>query len=581
MDITEALAPFDIEGKKNFSYLDVDTALTAVDESEKSKPEYEYEMTAMRLMPTGTNNPWGTYYYGPFATFASTDGTPIYLPGLESITPKAITYWEKRSLTCRNPLLITRYSGLVWDFKQRIAHSGQEAWMYRHYLDNGLRVCREDYCDHPTLAVTLLEHLFDIALNSPDDLQLIKETFANYEKRHSNEDIVRIWASRFRLMLDHKKSFTKEEINALVAEHEDRLTCLRVANDNPWIIKQQAELLAKYYQSTSQKDEIKRVLRTVEDSFMSQKESMAALALMGNLDAICKLYSLYQLHDERMRLSATLQSLASRAKEEMEPIRMEFEIPSEVYELADTLFGDKAESDKVRWGNFVTRFIPIKSREENSLKDIASQNPLMFMGSRWLFDPKGHPATQVGSYEDDPKGHLMIQIALDLQLESYFLAAAIKRLLDTKTLTVDNVMRDLIMECPIFEEVRYGIIRESIDLFIHQKYVLFCHLIVPQIEHAISNLVEMSGVSILKPQRDNKGYQVKTLDALLRESCLEETLGSDAALYLQVVLTNQKGLNIRNYLCHGILDPAQLGSNAAMRLFHVLVLLGHVRILDE
>lgn len=579
MNTTEALAPFDIEERKGFSYLDIDTALSAVDESEKAKQEYGYETTAMSLMPTSDNNPWGNYFYGPFATLTTEEGTPIYLPALENITPEAISYWESRASSCKNPLLVTRYSGLVWDFKTKIARQKQRNWMYLHYLANGLRVCREDYCNDPYLIVIVLEHLFTISVNSPDNLQAIKEVFADYEKRHSGENIVCIWASRFRLMLEHKKRFTEDEINAIVAEHENRLTSLCAANNDPWIIKQQAELLARYYHSTSQKEEVRRVLLTVEDSFMKQKESIAALALMGNLDAICKLYSHYQLDDERKRLSATLQSLAPRVKEEMKPIRMEFDIPRDVYVQADFLFGDKAESEKVRWENFVAYFIPNMHREEETLKEHARQYPLIFMAGNWHLDPKGHPTNQLGSYEDDPKGHLMIHVAQNLQLESYFLAAAISHLLDTNTLTVDNVMRDFITKSPIYEKSRYEIVREAIDLFIHQKYVLFCHLIVPQIEHAICNLVEMSGVSILKPQRDSKGYQIRTLDDLLRDKCVEETLGTDTALYLQVVLTNQRGLNIRNLLCHGILDPECFSPNSAWKLFHVMVLLGHVRVL--
>ena len=55
-------------------------------------------------------------------------------------------------------------------------------------------------------------------------------------------------------------------------------------------------------------------------------------------------------------------------KEEMQPFQTEFEIPQEVYEQADVYFGDKAESSDVRWRNFASYFIPIKSKEEISIK---------------------------------------------------------------------------------------------------------------------------------------------------------------------------------------------------------------------
>lgn len=194
-----------------------------------------------------------------------------------------------------------------------------------------------------------------------------------------------------------------------------------------------------------------------------------------------------------------------------------------------------------------------------------------------LLDPKGHPMSYIGPYEDDPEVQLVLHMAQKLNIQSSFLDIAINRLLTTNTLIVEEVMTSLIIPSPLFEENRYDIIREAIELFIQGKYVLFSHLIVPQIEHAICNHVEMSGVSILKPQRGGKGYQLRTLDDLLREQCIEDVFTSDGALYLQIVLTNQKALNIRNLLCHDIMPPEYFGYGTAGRLFHVMVLLGLVR----
>ena len=50
----------------------------------------------------------------------------------------------------------------------------------------------------------------------------------------------------------------------------------------------------------------------------------------------------------------------------------------------------------------------------------------------------------------------------------------------------------------------------------------------------------------------------------------------DGAFYLRLVLTDQRALNIRNQLCHGILSPSQFGLFAAARLLHVIVMLGMI-----
>ncbi len=138
-------------------------------------------------------------------------------------------------------------------------------------------------------------------------------------------------------------------------------------------------------------------------------------------------------------------------------------------------------------------------------------------------------------------------------------------------------MNDIIARSPIFEDNRSEVIRRSLDFFFNGEYELFCHLIVPQIENAICNLVEYGGESVLRLQKSGNGFQLKTLDELLRAKFVEEVLTEDGAYYLRIVLTNQIGLNIRNLLCHGIVPPHYFNNSVANILLHVLILLGLIQ----
>ena len=81
-------------------------------------------------------------------------------------------------------------------------------------------------------------------------------------------------------MLNNKKFFDKGEIEAIVQEHEQRLNrmCIPVNGKlNPWSIESQAVLLADYYKSHQQREEIKRVLNCLECSFMHEADNMSYL----------------------------------------------------------------------------------------------------------------------------------------------------------------------------------------------------------------------------------------------------------------------------------------------------------------
>ena len=581
MTIKDIFTKYNRIDLKNFGYEDIVIGLNSVDESEKSKSEFIFEQLAFRLQPQHGDNPWGRYYYGPQFTFRDANGLPVYSPALDEITNEAVVYWKERLADCVNPLLTLRYATLVWDFQPSICRQSNDGALYRTIVDAALEVCNGDYLTHPVLTVNTLENLFAFVNKKSEDLTKVKGAYKDFEQRHPEDNAVRYWTSRFQLLLTNKKCFTEEEKNELIAEHESRLVRLETPDAdgkiNPWTIQSQACLLADYYVSKSQKEEVKRVLGVIEDSFHHEKANMMKLQYAGNLENVQRLYRHYNWDTEATRMMADVQKAYAEALDEMQPQKFEFEIPKEVFEQAEVMFGKKAKDDTERWTNFAIYFIPNREKEKVSLKDLAKKYPFQFMMGNHLLDTKGRPMSEISDLESDFEGNLALHIVNNMRLNFHFLEMAIHNMLDCEAITVDKLMDNIIIPCPIYEENRYDIIREALQFFMDGKYVLFTHLIVPQLENAICILVEKSGMSVLRPQKSGKGFQLKTLDDLLRMQPVKDALTDDGAYYLRLVLTNQIGLNIRNLMCHGIADPQYFDYGCAGRLLHVLFILGMVR----
>lgn len=581
MSIEEVLSFFDKVEKKGFTTYDIVGKLSELDEIEKKKNEYQYEILAFQLQPSNDENtPWNTYY-GPQLTFTDQNGNLIYRPSFDSITKEAIHYWEKRYKIVNNPLLVMRYAGLVWDFKRIIAHEKYDSDLYRKYVDSMLKICNEDYAQHPVITTNILERLFVLVNGNLDDLRLLKSAYKEFEKRNAKDDAVRYWASQFLMMLKYRKCFEQEEIDDLVSQHEQRLLRLKTPDIdgkiNPWNVQQQAELLADYYNSQQNRVEIKRVLEIVEESFAHESDKITKMQLMGNYELLYKKYRHYSLEDEAKRIAAEIQRIGKNAKDELQTQNIEFSIPKEVFEQAQSMFGEKAQSDVERWTNFIVYFIPRKEKEKICLKDLVGKYPLKFMCSTNLMDSKGRPMSIIGSYESDPEGHLILHIAEKMNLNAYFLDYAIKVMMQTGALSTEKIMNNFIKDSPLFEDNRYVVIEKALDSFFQQDFVIMCHLLVPQIENAICNLVELSGTTVLKSQRKGNGFQLKTLDELLGEKIVKDVFTEDGAFYLRLVLSEQRGLNIRNLLCHGLVPPDNFNAVVAERLIHVLLMLGSVK----
>lgn len=582
--LAEVLAAYDVASKR-FEYHEFVGALSSLPDDEKEKPECHYEWTAFKLQPNDSEQTFGGYF-GPQLTLSDSNGNPIYVPALSDITPEAVLYWEQRYKASTNVLMRMRYAALVWDFKRRITKSNYDSDLYRTYVDSMLEVCNHDLTTNPVITTTVLERLFSIAKNQPLDLDRTKEALRNFEARHGIDKSIRFWACQFKLMQNNKKSFTQDEIDTLVASHEARLQRLQTPDSNGkidvWTLDSQCDLLADYYNHCQRKEDVRRILKISEQAHKQSFDPNNPMQSMGILERLYHKYIHYALQEEASNLLKDIQDAGALASQTLQQQSYEFTIPQGIFKQADNLFGTKASSDEERWQNFVSQFIPSRVLEEKSLAEAAQNSPLTYMIGTNLMDFKGRPQSVIGSYEKDPEGNLIMHITEHLNFGTHFLGIAIRKMREAGLMTTDRIMSDIIEPCPFFEDHSYSIIRQALDFLFDDKPVIACHLMVPQIECAIRNLVENEGYSVIKQQKPvEKGFQLITLDDLLRKGPVEHAFTPDGAMYLRLVLTDQRSLNIRNDLCHGILPPDNFHSGVAARLLHVLVMIGMVRIKKE
>ena len=580
MNLAEVLLKYDVVGKR-FDSHEIVADLNALPEAERQKNECKYEIVAFRLQPNDRDHTFGGYY-GPQFTLSDPQGNPVYVPEQSSITSDAVIYWERRYKSVVNPLLKMRYAGLVWDFKKQIVQASYDSDLYRTYVDSMLAVCNNDFASHPVITTIILERLFSIALKQPSDLEKAKEALRDFEKRHATDDGILFWACQFLLMMEHKNCFTQDEIDTMVRQHEARMARLAAGNSDGkidvWTLDSQCQLLSDYYYQEKQKDEVARVMKVSEYAHKKSFDHNNPFQKLSILNDLHRKYTHYGLSDEAKRLLVEIQKAGSQTADSMTPHDYKFTIPQDVYEQAEKMFGKKASSDEDRWKNFAVYFIPRKDAEKQSLEEIVRHYPLQYMAPTQMLDAKGRPQSFIGTYESDPDGNLVMHITEKLNLGTHFLVIAIKKLVEAGLMTTDKIMSDIVVPCPLFEEDSYGTIRQAIEFLLDDKPSIFCHMLVPQLERAIRNLVEASGISVIKPQKaPNKGFQLITLDNLLRKEPVEYAFTEDGALYLRLVLTDQRSLNIRNTLCHGLLAPDTYNYGVAARLMHVLVMIGSVR----
>ena len=134
---------------------------------------------------------------------------------------------------------------------------------------------------------------------------------------------------------------------------------------------------------------------------------------------------------------------------------------------------------------------------------------------------------------------------------------------------------DFLRKCPLFEEDRFEIIERGIEAYFDEDYITMIHLLIPQVENAIRNLVELLDESTLESKKSNNTLQLKTLDTLLREKSLLN-ISENFVYYMRVLYTDPRGWNLRNLVCHGLSPLKYFNPVTADRIFHSLICIGSI-----
>lgn len=103
------------------------------------------------------------------------------------------------------------------------------------------------------------------------------------------------------------------------------------------------------------------------------------------------------------------------------------------------------------------------------------------------------------------------------------------------------------------------------------------HLFVPVIEDSFRNVLRLCNGVIWKKSKDGSGFDYKNLDEILRDENLMSIFSEKLMRYFRVVLTDRKGLNIRNNVAHGLIPQERLTFLISDRLIHILLCLAAVR----
>lgn len=139
---------------------------------------------------------------------------------------------------------------------------------------------------------------------------------------------------------------------------------------------------------------------------------------------------------------------------------------------------------------------------------------------------------------------------------------------------------DHLYTSPVFDPDRRSLVTRGIYAWLQKDHFVAAYVLTPEIEAVLRRLLVSVGGSIYKPSRTG-GLLLRNLEEILRDDAIKQVLQDRIIIYFRILLTEQRGLNLRNSICHGLVPASILNRPVTDRLLHVLLVLALFRLKDR
>jgi hypothetical protein len=247
-------------------------------------------------------------------------------------------------------------------------------------------------------------------------------------------------------------------------------------------------------------------------------------------------------------------------------------IPEEEFNrvIDDLCSGTKTEViDKL-----ARKFLPSVDDTEKLVKEIASKTIYMHIRQQVVAED-GRVTASIGPVSEDLNGHVVQQLNLVIQFYGQLFRPAMEESISRLSLAEDDFIVWL-ADCQLFTEDRLKLLRAAIGAYLHSDWATAIHLAIPQIEYALRRVLVLCRQPLTRPSGDGIFF-LKNLNQVLHDPTTERVLPRDVRVYLQTLLCDQRGLNIRNNVCHGLWNSKNFNWFIADCVIHALLVIGLLR----
>jgi hypothetical protein len=525
---------------------------------------------------------WGTFF-APMMTATRNDGKRLLSPDIEDLDAEVVSRWEERARSVKDPVMRARYADLVWDLKRAITNERPSHEFAQIAIDAYVEATAASLYTIDIEGVKSLQRALDLSLAIHDKQRAqgtVKFMFEFYD-RVVDPRYAGVWIFPFDTLYDKKGLLTPEQEVRIISDLEKMLE--RTSGNSkpeefdPFGAQAAAERLARHYNAANDRSSVQRVIKTYGQSFEQIAKEASPMLAMAWLQPVVERYE-----QEGLKLDAEeLRLLSAKKGERISDDLKQFSVKVEVKQkdmddLVDHLLGSgdvRKSLDRI-----AAYFIPKADEAQKLVEKIKTDAPLMSMIPITIIEKDGRPTAKIGSIDEDAEGRLYKQLGETISFYQPFLGFVLEKLREKYAPSVEDMLGYL-DQSPLFSESRRELLQEGLRAYEQGDFVKAIHVLVPQIEQSLRNLLSLLQIPTTKTVARHPGIEdVKSMNDVLADLRVRQAMTENLWRYLSAVYIERRGgLNLRNDLAHGLVSPKSFNRSISDRVVHTLLAVSLMR----
>ena len=377
-----------------------------------------------------------------------------------------------------------------------------------------------------------------------------------------------LWTAPF-IRLINLKGLTDSHRHEILEHHEKRLNA-SIVGRNWYQIMMAGGALAKYFHDHKDYPSEKEITLRCGETLLQIAAAMKATDSAYHIGNVLQWYRQVGLRRDAERVHVLLEKTAKGVIGEMKPRRIEIPLDRQQIErkIADRLDVTQPLVALYRLSEWC---VP----SPQTLKKLLDEGG--FIAHRIIpTEIIGQMGLPVGIVSpDDEEGQVVMRMAEAMNFNALFFLSGIE---DWKKKFELGSLPDIpnIFDCPLIPADRVSLYREGIAAFDAEDYIKCIHVLVPQVENSLRELLKTLGGSETKA--DGEGaFELKNMNDVLHEGLVREALDEKLWSFLKVLYADKRGINLRNVVAHGIAPVEAFNRVNAGLVIQSIVLLSMIR----